>query len=184
MVQCKLEAEALQLADDDVNKDAVHKLAGEKRRIAEKLSRLTSGKRIERLRAEYLAAKDGAVSIGGESGNDHERSQLNEVMAQEHTLLVSNTPARFEAAIAQLHRITFQILRRTPDFLTGWFENLVSKRESLNDQVQAKNLIEAGKRHIAAEDFERLAEVNGRLHSLLPEREQASKEMRPFTGIR
>ncbi len=179
----ELEAEALQLADDNVNKDGVYKLAGEKRRIAERFSRLTAGKRIDGLRAEYSSVRDEAVSIVGERGNDYERSQLNEVIAQEHTLLVSNSPARLEAAIAQLHRITFQILRRTPEFLISWFEHLVSKRESLNDQVQAKNLIDAGKRHIAAEDFDRLVEVNSRLHSLLPEREQATKEMQHFTGI-
>jgi len=178
-----LEAEALQLSDDDVNRDGVHKLASEKRRIAGELSRLTAGKRIELLRAEYVEARNKAISIVSERGNDYEQGQLNEVIAQEHTLLVSRDPTRLEAAIAQLHRITFQILRRTPDFLVAWFEHLVSKRESLNDQVQAKNLIEAGKHQIATEDFDRLAEVNARLHSLLPEREQASKEMRHFTGI-
>ena len=52
-----------------------------------------------------------------------------------------------------------------------------------NDQLQAKNLIEAGKQHIAADDYEKLAEVNARLHSLLPQMEKNSKEMRHFTGI-
>ena len=50
-------------------------------------------------------------------------------------------------------------------------------------QLQAKNLIEAGKKHVAAEDYDKLLEVNGRLHSLLPEKEKDSKEMRHFTGI-
>jgi hypothetical protein len=75
------------------------------------------------------------------------------------------------------------MLRRTPDFLVGWFQHLLTKRETFNDQLQAKNLIEAGKKHIAAEDYEKLGEVNGRLHSLLPEKEKDSNEMRHFTGI-
>jgi hypothetical protein len=84
----------------------------------------------------------------------------------------------------QLQGIHFQILRRTPDFLVGWFQNLTSKRELFNDQLQARNLIEAGKRHITAEDYDRLAEVNGRLHNLLPQQEKDSKEMQRFiTGI-
>src|ERR1035441_3332937 len=92
-------------------------------------------------------------------------------------------PQKLEEAEGQLRRIAFQILRRTPDFLVGWFQHLTGKREMFNDQLQAKNLIEAGKRHIETEDYERLAEVNGRLHNLLPEKEQESKEMRHFTGI-
>jgi len=43
--------------------------------------------------------------------------------------------------------------------------------------------IEAGKKHIAADDYDKLDEVNVRLHSLLPQTEQDSKEMRRFTGI-
>ena len=39
----------------------------------------------------------------------------------------------------------------------------------LNDQLQAKNLIEAGKKHQAAEDWDKLDEVIGRLYNLLPE---------------
>jgi hypothetical protein len=88
-----------------------------------------------------------------------------------------------EAAIDQLHSIKFQILRRTPEFLIEWFQYLAGKREMFNDQLQAKNLIEAGKKHVTAEDFDKLVEVNGRLHNLLPEPEQDSNEMRHFTGI-
>jgi hypothetical protein len=60
---------------------------------------------------------------------------------------------------------------------------LTEKRELFNDQVQAKNLIEAGKRHITAEDYDKLAEVNARLHALLPEQEKETRQMRYFTGI-
>jgi molecular chaperone DnaK len=90
-----------------------------------------------------------------------------EIVAQEYTFLNSTTP--LEAAIEQLHRISFQILRRTPNFLVGWFQHLFGKRQMFNDQLQAKNLIEDGKQHIAADDYEKLAEVNARLHSLLPQ---------------
>ena len=58
-----------------------------------------------------------------------------------------------------------------------------SPRAPNNDQLQAKNLIEADKKHIAAEDYDKLGEVNGRLHSLLPEKEKDSNEMRHFTDI-
>ena len=97
--------------------------------------------------------------------------------------MATNSAQKMADHISQLHRLEFQILMRSPDFLIGWFQNLVAKRETFNDQVQAKNLIEAGKQHIQGEDFDRLLEVNRRLFSLLPQREQEAKDMRHFTGI-
>lgn len=178
----ELQGEVMLLALDDVT-DNRYKLEDRKRKIAQELNQLTSGKRIERLRIEYQTARGEVAGIVNESGNDHERRQLNEIIAQEHTFLNSTNPLKLQAAIDQLHRISFQILRRTPDFLVGWFQHLINKRETFNDQLQAKNLIEAGKKHLAAEDYEKLGEVNGRLHSLLPEKEKDSNEMRHFTGI-
>jgi len=178
----ELHGEAMLLTLDDVT-DNRYKLEDRKRKIAQELNQLTSGKRLERLRIEYQAAKDEVTGIVNESGNDHERRQLHEIVAQEHTFRNSTNPQKLEAAIDQLHRVSFQILRRTPDFLVGWFQHLVGKREMLNDQLQAKNLIEAGKRHIAVDDYDKLAEVNSRLHSLLPQTEKDSKEMLHFTGI-
>ena len=178
----ELQGEAMLLTLDDVT-DARYKLEDRKRKIAQELNQLTAGKRLERLRSEYQSAKDEVTGIVNESGNDHERRQLHEIVAQEHTFLNTTNPQKLETAIDQLHRISFQILRRTPDFLVGWFEHLVGKREVFNDQIQAKNLIEAGKKYIAANDYDKLVEVDQRLHSLLPQQEKDSKEMRHFTGI-
>jgi len=178
----ELQGEAMLLTIDDVT-DSRYKLEDRKRKIAQELNQLTTGKRLERLRSDYQTAKDEVTGIVNESGNDHERRQLQEIVAQEHTFLNSTNPQKSEAAIEQLQRISFQILRRTPDFLVGWFQHLVGKRESFNDQLQAKNLIEAGKKHIGADDFDKLGEVNARLSNLLPQREKDSNEMRHFTGI-
>jgi molecular chaperone DnaK len=178
----ELEGEAMLLSLDDVTDDR-YKLDDRKRKIAQELNQLTSGKLVERLRKEYLEAKEEVTQIVSQSGNDHERRQLHEVVAREHTFLQSTNPQKLVEAEGQLRRIAFQILWRTPDFLVGWFQHLAGKREMFNDQLQAKNLIEAGKKHIEGEDYERLAEVNSRLHNLLPEKEQDSKEMRHFTGI-
>lgn len=178
----ELQGEVMLLALDDVT-DNRYKLEDRKRKIAQELNQLTSGKRVERLRIEYQTARGEVAEIVNTSGNDLEQRQLNEIITQEHTFLNSTNPLKLQAAIDRLHRISFQILRRTPDFLVGWFQHLLSKRETFNDQLQAKNLIEAGKKHITAEDYDKLGEVNGRLHSLLPEKEQDSNESRHFTGI-
>jgi len=177
-----LHVESMLLVGDDVT-DARYKLEDRKRSIAQEMNACTAGKRLEKLRADYQDTKERVTGIVNESGNDKERRQLHEMVAREHTFLRSSNPQKIEAAIDQLERISFQILRRTPDFLLGWFQHLLEKRETLNDQVQAKNLIEAGKKHIAGEDFDRLAEVNSRLHALLPQEEKQSKEMQHFTGI-
>jgi hypothetical protein len=53
----------------------------------------------------------------------------------------------------------------------------------MNDQIQASQLIESGKRAAAREDVAELRQINGRLWDLMPAKEQASDEMRVFTGI-
>ncbi|MBK9515564.1 MAG: hypothetical protein IPO05_18595 [Flavobacteriales bacterium] len=170
----ELQGEAVLLSIDDVT-DNKYKLEDRKRRIAEELHQATSTKRIERLRAEYVEVRDGVSEIVKESGNDIEKRQLQEIISHEHVFINTNSAQRMDEHISKLRGLQFQILMRSPDFLTGWFRSLVTKRETFNDQVQAKNLIEAGKQHIEGEDFDRLLEVNRRLFSLLPEREQESR---------
>jgi molecular chaperone DnaK len=53
----------------------------------------------------------------------------------------------------------------------------------MNDQVQAKQLFEIGKRHVADRAWDDLRQVNGRLWNLLPDREREADEMRLYTGI-
>jgi len=178
----EIEGEAMLLSFDDATDDR-YKLEDRKRSIAQELHELTAGKCLERLRNEYLSLKDETTEIVKHGGNDYERQQLNELLAQEHAFLNSTNPLKLEERMVQLRHIGFQILRRTPDFLMAWFQELISKREVLNDQIQAKNLIEAGKKHIESEDYEKLAEVISRLYSLLPQEEKDTKEMRYFTGI-
>lgn len=173
---------AMLLDPKDVT-DERYKLDDRKRKIAQELGQLTAGKRMERLQADYQKAKEEVTGIVKEGGNDHERRQLQEIVAQEHVFMISNNPQKVIMAIDQLQHVAFQILSRTPDFLIGWFQHLVEKRGVLNDQVQAKNLIEAGKKHIAAEDYDKLLEVDRRLSSLLPQDEKDSKEMQRFTRI-
>jgi hypothetical protein len=53
-------------------------------------------------------------------------------------------------------------------------------------RIQANNLIEGGKKHVAAEDWNRLDGVIGRLYSLLPEDVDVTEKdanRRYYTGI-
>lgn len=145
---------------------------------------LTGGKRLQRLQTEYQTTKEEATGIVNESGNDLERRQLREVVTREHTFLHSTNPKKLEEAISDLRHVEFQILRSKPDFLMAVFQQLIEKQETFNDQPQARNLIAAGKRHIATEDWGKLDEVIGRLFRLLPEEDADSTGLRRyFTGI-
>jgi hypothetical protein len=63
------------------------------------------------------------------------------------------------------------------------FEHLVERRASMNDQIQGKQLIDGGKRAVAIESWDELRQINSRLWDLMPSEEQASEEMRVYTGI-
>jgi molecular chaperone DnaK len=158
------------------------KLDDDKCRIAQELGRITTPKRLQRLRAEYQETKEEATDTINESGNDLERRQLREVVAREHTFMDSTNPKKLEEAISGLRQIRFQILRRKPDFLMAWFQHLIEKQEMFNDQPQSRNLIEAGKMHITTEDWVKLDEVIFCLYRLLPD-EDTDSSTKFFTRI-
>jgi hypothetical protein len=71
-----------------------------------------------------------------------------------------------------------------PDFLIDMFEHLNKRRPSMNDQVQAKQLFENGKRLIANQSWDELDRVIARLWDLVPTDERGTDEdARMFTGI-
>lgn len=179
----ELQGDAMLLDIPQDSTDDPYKLDVRKRKVAQQVHALTAGKQLDRLKGEYQELKRETLQLVNEHGNDNERHQLNELFALEHTFTTSSNPQKIAEAISRLRRISFQVLRRTPDFLTGWFEHLLTKRSTFNDQVQAKSLIEAGKRHIAAQDYDHLAEVNMRLNDLLPQIEKVSKGMQPYLGV-
>jgi molecular chaperone DnaK len=178
----ELVGEATLLSIDDVTDDRF-KLEDKKRCLAQEIFQLTAGKKIEKAKNEYNEIKNEVADLVGENGNDKERHQLAELLAREHTFISSTNPAKIESATQSLSRLKWQILTRMPDFLVGMFQHLIDRRASMNDEMQAKTLIEIGKKHIALEDWDQLRDVNGRLLDLLPQAEQQADDFRHFTGI-
>jgi len=88
-----------------------------------------------------------------------------------------------DTATDELYSIRFQILMRMPGYLVQMFENMVEDRISMNDQIQAKNLIENGKHLIESESWDDLRIVISRLWNLMPETERDSENYKLFTGI-
>lgn len=175
-------AECGALSADDVTDDRF-KLEDKKRRIAQEVFELTASKRLDAAKAAYVEAKREVSSLVSENGNDREKHQLREVFAREQTFINTTNPERIEAATSELENIRWHILMRMPDFLAGMFEHLVERRTSMNDQIQAKQLIEVGRQHISAQAWDDLKQVNGRLWSLMPDDARESDDMRLYTGI-
>lgn len=178
----ELVGEATLLQIDDVTDDRF-KLEDKKRRLAQKIHQLTSGKKLEQAKIDYQEAKAEVMTMVNQLGDDRERHQLEELLAREHAVVTSTSAEKVEAATTALNSLRFQILARTPQFLVGMFEHLVDRRTAMNDQLQAKSLIDAGRRYASSEDWDNLRTVNGRLWDLLPQPEQQSNEFKHFTGI-
>lgn len=170
------------ISADDVTDDRF-KLEDAKRRVAQELFQRTASKRLTSAVASYHETKQEVAAVVHESGNDREKHQLREILAREQVFIHSSSPERIEAVIADLGGLRFRILMRTPEFLVGMFEHLCESRVSMNDQVQAKQLIENGKASIRSQDWDDLRQVIGRLWSLLPDEDRTSGEFNMLTGI-
>lgn len=170
------------LSHDDVTDDRF-KLEDKKRRVAQDVFELTSSKRVDAAKTAYYSAKSEVAELVSDNGNDREKHLFREIVAREQTFVNSSNPERIEAATSEIDRIRYAVLMRMPDFLVGMFEHLMQNSHSMNDQLQAKQLIEAGKRHIGAQDWDDLKKVNGRLWDLMPDDARESDDMRLYTGI-
>ena len=171
------------LAEDDVT-DKKFQMEYQKRKLAQKMFELTSSKRLKQVKGAYSDKRSEVAKLVNESGNDRERHIVSEIIAREQTFINSSSPEKIQQVIDELDRLEWGILMRTPDFLNSMFAHLVERRASMNDQIQASQLIESGKRSATREDLEELRLINGRLWDLMPTEEQASDEMRAYyTGI-
>jgi molecular chaperone DnaK len=173
---------ASDLSDDDVT-DKRYQLEDQKRKLAQKVFELTSGKRLNQALSDYQETKQRTAELVRESGNDRERHLLTEILTREQIFINSTSPEKIQSVTDELEQLRYQILWRTPGFLKGMFAHLVEKRASMNDQIQATQLIENGTRAAERDDLEALRQINGRLWDLMPSTEQTSEDIRAFTGI-
>lgn len=178
----ELMASASDLTEDDVT-DQKFQLEDRKRKLAQEMFELTSNKRLDAAKADYTESKGELATLVRESGNDRERHVLSEIIAREPTFLSSTNPEKIQQITEELNSIRWAILARSPEFLKGMFMHLIERRAAMNDQIQATQLIENGRRAVDREDLDTLRQINARLWDLMPDQEQASEEMRAYTGI-
>lgn len=155
------------LTTDDVTDDK-YKLEDKKRKIAQEIDTATKDKRLQKAKEHYYKIKSECLEHLDEGGNDHERKTYNDIVSQEEAFMSTNSPIKIQEKSDELQSIIGQIRWRTPDFLTGIFNWLKGEQPKMNDQTQAKSLIDAGKFAVESQNWDRLREINFGLLDLLP----------------
>ena len=155
------------LTSDDVT-DKRYQLEDKKRKIAQEIDSATKNKRIQQVKVNYFETKEECEKMLDENGNDHERKTFNDIVAQESAFFATNSPLKIQEKSDEMHSILSRIRWRTPDFLTNIFLWCKNNQTRMNDQTQAKSLVDAGNFAIESQNWERLSEINSGLLNLLP----------------
>lgn len=155
------------LTSDDVT-DKRYQLEDKKRKIAQEIDSATKNKRIQQVKAHYFEIKEECEKMLDENGNDHERKTFNDIVSQESAFFATNSPLKIQEKSDEIHSIVSKIRWRTPDFLASIFQWCKNNQTRMNDQAQAKSLVDAGNFAIESQNWERLSEINSGLLNLLP----------------
>lgn len=159
--------EAEKLSDDDVT-DKRYQLEDKKRKIAQEIDSATKNKRLQKATEYYHEIKAECEELIDASGNDHERKTFNDIVNQEASFMATKSPLKIQEKSDELQAIIGQIRWRTPEFLKGIFAYLIENQAKMNDQSQAKSLIDAGKFAVESQNWDRLREINFGLFDLMP----------------
>ncbi|KAA6230381.1 Hsp70 family protein (plasmid) [Chlorobium phaeovibrioides] len=159
--------ESEKLSNDDVT-DKRYQLEDKKRKIAQEIDSATKNKRLQKATEYYHEIKAGCEELVYASGNDHERKAFNDVVNQEASFMATKSPLKIQEKSDELQAIIGQIRLRTPEFLEGMFAFLIENQAKMNDQSQAKSLIDAGKFAVESQNWDRLREINFGLFDLMP----------------
>ena len=156
------------LTNDDVT-DKKFQLEDKKRKIAQEIDSATKNKRIQQVKAHYFKIKEECDEMLDENGNDHERKTFNDIVAQENVFFATASPLKIQEKSDEIHSIVGKIRWRTPSFLKDIFQWCKNNQTKMNDQSQAKSLVDAGNFAAESQNWERLSEINSGLLNLLPE---------------
>jgi molecular chaperone DnaK len=155
------------LTNDDVT-DKRYQLEDKKRKIAQEIDSATKNKRIQQVKAHYFEIKEECEEMLNEIGNDHERKTFNDIVAQESAFFSTNSPLKIQEKSDEIHSICNRMKWRNPEFLTGIFQWCKNNQTRMNDQTQAKSLVDAGNFAVESKNWDRLSEINSGLLNLLP----------------
>lgn len=172
--------ESSNLQFDDVT-DLKYQLENKKRKIAQEVDSVTRNKQLSLVKTEYYESKEKCLEVVFINGTDYERKYFTDIVAQEAVFLSSSSTIRIKEMAEAVNNITWQILFRIPAFLKEIFNDLCFKTDRMNDHVQAKSFVDAGRIAIENQNWERLKEINIALINLLPSASQ--EEMKTKIGF-
>jgi len=168
----EIESRASTMAQDDVTDDR-YQLQDRARKLSQRIDEATKDKHLRDARQEYEEAKARCAEVVNKYGNDEEQQLFEGIVAQESTFLSSSSTSKIRRQADEMGQIAYSILWRTPGFLQETFRNLEAGASRMNNQEQARNLIESGRLAIEKQNWDRLAEVNYGLVDLLPRSAQS-----------
>ena len=160
------------LTSDDVT-DKRYQLDDKKRKLAQEIDSATKNKRLQLAKEHYENTKADCLTFLQSTGNDHEWKAYNDIVSQEEIFMSTNSPLKIQEKSDELYGIIHQLRWRTPAYLIDIFNWLKGEQPRMNDQPQAKSLLDAGKFAIESENWNRLREIDYGLLDLLP---RGSKE--------
>jgi molecular chaperone DnaK len=170
------------LTNDDVT-DKRYQLEDKKRKIAQEIDSSTKNKRFLHAKSHYFEVKEECLEMLNENGNDHERKIFNDIVSQESVFFATNNPIKIQEKSDNIQSISFVIRWRTPDFLKNIFQFCKNNQQRMNDQIQAKSLIDAGNFAVESQNWERLSEIDRGLLNLLPKGAQDEATTRIGFGL-
>lgn len=159
--------ETASLTFDDVT-DKRYQLEDKKRKIAQEIDSATKNKRIQQVSEHYYKIKQECFDMLNTLGNDHERKYYNDIISQEPAFFATNSPIKIQEKSDEIDSLLSKIRWRSPEFLSLIFEWCSNNKSKMNDNSQAKSLIDAGILAIENKNWERVAEINRGLLNLLP----------------
>lgn len=167
--------ETVKLTLDDVT-DKKYQLEDRKRKIAQEIDDATKHKRLKKAIDHYNEVKSECLNIINQTGNDYERKSFNDIVSQESAFMSTKSPIKIQEKSDELHAIISQINWRTPEYLVRVYNWLNGEQPKMNNQSQAKSLLDAGKFAIESQNWDRLREIDFGLLDLLP---RGAKEQMP-----
>ena len=160
-------SETSTLTSDDVT-DKRYQLEDKKRRIAQEIDLATKNKRLNQVRDSYFKMKQECFDMLNSLGNDHERKYYNDIVSQESAFFATNSPIKIQEKSDELNSLLSGMRWRSPEFLSLLFEWCKNNKAKMNDQSQAKSLIEAGNLSIENKNWDRMGEITRGLLNLMP----------------
>lgn len=164
----EVESRTSEMKEDDVTDDR-YQLEDRKRKLAQQIDNATKDKHLQEARKDYEEAKEHCNQVIGAHGNDDERRLFENIVAKESIFLSSSDPSKIRRQTEEMQQIAYSILWRTPAFLQEMFNSLTSDVSRMNNQEQAKSLVEAGRYAVENRNWDRLSEINHSLIQLLPQ---------------